>query len=88
MSSASQFGDALGIACRNLSVVIGSNKLVGLAFWVAVITALSALEAMAHRDESPVPSAGNLVARYLRRPVLRAGGIALWLYAGWHLFSH
>jgi len=88
MPSASPLGAALGVAIRNLSVVIGSSKLIGLAFWLAVLTAFSGLEALAHRAGSPVPSAGNLVARDLHSPVLRAGSIALWLYAGWHLFSH
>ena len=53
-----------------------------------MIAALSTPEALAHLTRKPVPSAGDLVARYLHRPVLRAVAIAVWLYAGWHLFSH
>jgi len=78
----------MGIAGQTFSVVIGSNKSVGLAFWLAVIALLIALETVAHLTRWRVPSAGDLVTRYLRRPVVRAGGIAIWLYAGWHLFSH
>jgi hypothetical protein len=80
--------DALDIGSRVPSVVIGSSKPIGLAFWLAVIAVLGALEALAHLTRWPVPSLGDLVARYLHRPVLRAGGIAVWLYVGWHLFSH
>jgi hypothetical protein len=49
---------------------------------------LSTLEALGHLTRGPVPSAGDLVARYLHRTILRAVAIAVWLYAGWHLFSH
>ena len=88
MPSASHLGAILFVAGRVFSVVIGSSKPIGLAFWLAVIAALSTLEAPAHLTRWPVPSAGDLVARYLHRPVFRAVAIAVWLYAGWHLFSH
>ncbi len=88
MPSASHLGAALGAACRTFSVVIGSSKPIALAFWLAVIAALSTLEALTHLTRGPVPSAGDLVARYLHRTVLRVVAIAVWLYAGWHLFSH
>jgi hypothetical protein len=70
------------------AVLIGSNKAVGLAFWLVVIAAFSVLEIVARSTRVPVPSFGELVARYLRHPAVRALGIALWLFAGWHLFSH
>ena len=88
MPSASHPGAVLFVAGRIFSVVIGSSKPIALAFWLAVIAALSTLEALTHLTRGPVPSAGDLVARYLHRPVLRSVAIAVWLYAGWHLFSH
>jgi antibiotic biosynthesis monooxygenase (ABM) superfamily enzyme len=88
MPSASHLGAVLFVASRIFSVVIGSSKPIGLAFWLAMIALLSTLEALAHLTRWPVPSAGDLVAHYLHRTVLRAAAIAVWLYAGWHLFSH
>jgi len=88
MNSPSRLGPVFDVGARSLSVVIGSNKLVGLAFWLAVIAALGALEAFSHLSRWPVPSAGDMVARYLGHPVVRAGAVALWLFAGYHLFSH
>lgn len=77
-----------GAARPLLAVLIGSNKPVGLAFWLAVIVALGTLEALAHLTRLPLPALEDLVGRYLRHPVARAAGVAVWLYAGWHLFSH
>jgi Family of unknown function (DUF6186) len=71
-----------------VSVVIGSDKLVGLAFWIAVVVLLCALEVAGHLPSSRIPSLEDLVARYLRRPLVRVSAIGLWLFAGWHLFSH
>jgi hypothetical protein len=88
MVSASRFGAAFGPAGRVFSVLIGSSKPVGLAFWLVVIAALSTLEALAHLTRWPVPSVEDLVARYLAHPALRVAAVAIWLYAGWHLFSH
>ena len=78
----------IGAVGRTLSVVIGSSKPIGLAFWLAVVAALSALEALSRLTSWPVPGVGDLVARYLRRPFLRGLGVAVWLVAGWHLFAH
>ena len=80
--------DHLDVALTAPSVVIGSNKVVGLAFWLVVIAALSTLEVLARFTRVPVPGFGELVGRYLRHPALRALGVAVWLFAGWHLFSH
>ena len=88
MPSALHLGAVIFVVGRIFSVVIGSSKPIGLAFWLAVIALLSTLETLAHLTRWPVPSAGDLVARYLHRPVFRAVAIAVWLYAGWHLFSH
>jgi len=59
----------------------------GMAFWLAVITALGALEASAHLTSWPIPTCEELVG-YLRCPLARLVAVALWLYAGWHLLSH
>ncbi len=83
---------ALGVQLQMASplpaVVVGSNKAVGLAFWLVVIVALSTLELLARCTRVPVPSFTDLVTRYLSHPAARVGAIALWLFAGWHLFSH
>jgi hypothetical protein len=78
---------------RTLAVAVGSDRVLGLVFWVAVIAAAGLLEAAAHltahlTQRRRVPRAGDLIARYLGTPALRAVAIAAWLYAGWHLFSH
>ncbi len=73
------------------AVLIGSNKVVGLAWWSAVLFLLGALEAAARsvgRLSRRPPSIVDLVGRYLRHPVARSAAIAVWLFAGWHLFSH
>ncbi|HLJ09204.1 MAG TPA: DUF6186 family protein [Acidimicrobiia bacterium] len=73
---------------RVLAVLVGSSQAVGLTFWVAITAAVLGLEVTARLTRSAVPSLGDLVARYLPDPLLRAAGVALWLFAGWHLFSH
>lgn len=88
MTSASHLGVALATVGQSSAVVVGSNKLIGLAFWLVVLAALGALEGLSRLTRVPVPSSGDIVARYLRHRVVRAGAIAVWLYAGWHLFSH
>jgi hypothetical protein len=88
MSFLSHVGVATSVIAHSYSVVVGSNKYVGLAFWLAVIATLGALEALAHWSRWPVPSFGDIVARYLHHPFARGGAIVVWLYAGWHLFSH
>lgn len=72
------------------AVLVGSDKTVGLAFWSLVLAALAGLELAAHRSHRPgrPPSFGQLVARYLAHPAWRTAGVVVWLYAGWHLFSH
>ncbi len=76
-------GSAVGSA-----VVVGSDKPAGLAFWSVVIAAVAGLELLARRHPERLPSAGSLVGHYLGHPALRAVAVAVWLYAGWHLFSH
>ncbi len=77
-----------------MGLLIGSNKEVGLVFWVTVIFVLTAFEVagrmarMGSRFARCPTSAVDLITRYLRRPVLRVIAIAVWLFAGWHLFSH
>jgi hypothetical protein len=88
MFSRLQLGFADRVVGQSFSVVVGSSKPIGLAFWLAVIAALGGLEALAHWSRWPVPSFGDIVARYLHHPFARAGAIVVWLYAGWHLFSH
>ena len=88
MTSPSHLGVALATVGQSTAVVVGSNKLIGLAFWLVVLAALGTLEGLSRLTKVPVPSAGEIVARYLGHPVVRAGAIAVWLYAGWHLFSH
>lgn len=78
-------GGALGMV---LGVVIGSDKVIGLAFWATVIAAITALEVMARLGHRGFPSLADLIERYLHHPIVRAAAIGLWLYAGWHLFSH
>jgi hypothetical protein len=70
------------------AAVVGTSRPLGLAFWVAVVAALLALELVARLTAGGLPSLGRLVARYLPTPVLRAAAVAVWLYAGWHLFAH
>ena len=81
MSSPSHLGVAASVVGQSFSVVIGSNNLIGLAFWLAVIAALGALEALAYWSRWPVPSFGDIVARYLHHPFARTGAIVVWLYA-------
>jgi hypothetical protein len=78
------------VASVVVAVVVGSDKAVGLAFWSLVLAVLASLEVAARRARGPgrPPSLGELVARYLARPAWRAASVAVWLYAGWHLFSH
>jgi len=79
---------SLGAALPSPAVVVGSDKLVGLAFWLGVIAALGALEVSAHLSSSAIASCEDMVARYLGHPMARLAAIGIWLYAGWHLFSH
>jgi hypothetical protein len=78
------------VASVVVAVLVGSDKAVGLAFWSLVLAALTALEVAARRSRRPgrPPSLGELVARYLAHPAWRTAAVAVWLYAGWHLFSH
>ncbi|HUA94670.1 MAG TPA: hypothetical protein VMB82_04000 [Acidimicrobiales bacterium] len=70
------------------AVLVGSDKLVGLAFWLVVVGSLGTLEVLGRVTTVPVPGLGDLVGRYLRHPLARGAGAAVWLYAGWHLFCH
>jgi hypothetical protein len=70
------------------AAVVGTTRPLGLAFWVAVVAAVLALELVARLTGGGLPTLGQLVARYLPTPVLRAAAVAVWLYAGWHLFAH
>jgi hypothetical protein len=88
MSSLSHLCVVFAVAGQGFLVLVGSNKLIGLAFWLAVLAALGALEGLSRLTRVPVPNAGAIVARYLRHPVVRSSAIAVWLYAGWHLFCH
>ncbi len=88
MSVALSLGTLLAIGARSFSVVIGSNKLIGLTFWLAIVATLGILEVCSHLSRCSIPSASDLVARYLRHPVVRAAAIGVWLFAGYHLFCH
>ncbi|MGC8462455.1 MAG: DUF6186 family protein [Acidimicrobiales bacterium] len=72
------------------AVLVGSDKAVGLTFWSLVLATLAGLELAAHRPgrSGRPPSFGQLVSRYLAHPAWRALAVVIWLYAGWHLFSH
>lgn len=71
-----------------LAILVGSRPAVGLAFWLVITALFLGLELAARFSRLPVPSLSDLVARYLPVPALRTVGVALWLFAGWHLFSH
>jgi len=70
------------------AVVVGSDKPAGLAFWSVVIAALFGLELLARRYPERLPSFASVVGHYLGHPAWRAAAVAVWLFAGWHLFSH
>jgi hypothetical protein len=69
-------------------VVVGSDKPLGLAFWSVVIATLAGLELLARRHPARLPTFASVVEHYLGHPAWRAAAVAVWLYAGWHLFSH
>ncbi len=74
-----------------VGVLVGSDKVVGLAFWSTVFFILGVFEIAARSHGRLVrrsPSIVDLIRRYLRQPVVRCVAIAVWLFAGWHLFSH
>lgn len=71
-----------------LAILVGSSEAVGLTFWLVVTAVFLGLEVAARLTRLPVPSLSDLVGRYLPGPLLRTAGVAVWLYAGWHLFSH
>ncbi|MGH2718755.1 MAG: DUF6186 family protein [Actinomycetota bacterium] len=73
---------------HTLAILVGSRPGVGLDFWLVVSALALGLEAAARFTRLPVPPLSDLVARYLPTPLLRTAGVALWLFAGWHLFSH
>ncbi len=77
-----------GLLAGLYGVLIGSNKAVGLAFWCTVILVLCVIEIAGRLRPSAVPNFGMVVQRYFSRPLARLAAVAIWLYAGWHLFSH
>lgn len=89
-SATGAFAHVPAVASVVVAVLVGSDKAVGLVFWSLVLAVLAALEVAARRARRPgrPPSLGELVARYLAHPVWRTAAVAVWLYAGWHLFSH
>ena len=72
----------------SMAVLIGSDKVVGLAFWSSVILVFTVLEVLGHVPSTRLPSLEGLVRRYFSHPAWRAFTIAVWLYVGYHLLSH
>lgn len=71
-----------------LGLLVGSNRALGVAFWLAVVVAAVGLDAAARRSSGRVPTAEQLV-RWMSRPVsARVVMVVAWTFAGWHLFSH
>ncbi len=71
-----------------MAVIIGSDKVIGLTFWCCVLLAFTVIEVIGHVPASRMPSLGALVTRYFSHPIGRAFALVVWLYAGYHLFSH
>ncbi len=71
-----------------LSLIIGSNKIVGLVFWIGVIVSITILELLGHVRSNRFPTLSSLIRHYFASPSVRLLTIGLWLFAGWHLFSH
>ncbi|MCL4422519.1 MAG: hypothetical protein M1115_05020 [Actinobacteria bacterium] len=70
------------------AVLIGSSKPLGLAFWSTVLLVLTAYELAGHLRLRGVWTLEEVVHRYFHHRLARAAAVAVWLYAGWHLFSH
>jgi hypothetical protein len=71
-----------------LGLLEGSNRGVGVAFWLGVAGSAAAIELLAHRSDGRIARAGEL-ARFASRPLAARVFIAVaWGFAGWHLFSH
>lgn len=67
-------------------MIVGSAPAVGLGFWSAVAAVIAVLQAVAWRRRAG--TLGALFAAVLRPWPVRLVVLALWLYAGWHLFVH
>jgi len=75
-------------AITSMAVLIGSDKAIGLAFWSSIILIFTVLEVFGHVPSTRMPSLGGLVSRYFSHPAGRAFALVVWLYVGYHLFSH
>jgi hypothetical protein len=71
-----------------LALLEGSNRAVGLAFWIGVMFCAAVIEVLARRSAGRIATAGETVRLVSRTLPARAFLIFLWGFAGWHLFSH
>lgn len=80
-------GPADHVALATLAVLVGTDPVVGIAFWSLVALGAGALELVARRRSLASPLTTLLTELLERRPgrVLLA---AAWLVTGWHLFAH
>jgi hypothetical protein len=63
------------------------TRAVTIAGFAVVLSALAALELIARRGGTRVPTLGQWLGYLMRRPAGRALILAGWLWLGWHYFA-
>jgi hypothetical protein len=70
------------------ALLLPANRAVGVGFWVGVVVVCALVEVVARRSEGRMATAGDLVRLISRPTAASLVLVALWTYAGWHLFAH
>lgn len=71
-----------------LGVLLGSSRAVGVGFWLGVVGAACAIDAIARFGPGTYCTFTGLLRMLWVQPVVRTVVVIAWLGAGWHLFSH
>jgi hypothetical protein len=70
------------------ALLLGSSRVVGVAFWIAVIGAAAAVDLVARRSGGRLADGEELLGLVGCSRMGNAVAIVAWTYAGWHLFAH
>ena len=69
------------------ALLLPDSRAVGVVFWLAVLAAAVSVDVVARHSGGRMATSGELV-RWLTMPVLaNAAAVAVWMFAGYHLFA-
>jgi Family of unknown function (DUF6186) len=64
-----------------------TTRIITMAGFAGLLAALAALEVLARRPGSRIPTAGQWLGYLMRRPAGRLLVLLGWLWLGWHYFA-